>query len=553
MRDFIVMISLSVLFLTTACGLTGVEDITPTVEPIVIVVTATDPPTAVPTATPQPTRNQPTPTELLPPSITPTSTGATNGIIIPDEEGVEIQDRPGVNGTAIRIVDGQAPVTLVGRTEDLVWVQINLIDGVSGWILTTKVRTDLPIPSLNITGVPDNPPDALLLATQIPEANVRENGTGLRFRDAPGLETEVLSNLEEFTPLRVMGRTSDNEWLQVQLEDNRIGWVAANFVDVNMDLNSVPVTGQVLIAAPTPPSVADSGGFGGGQFGGDSDISSVGAAPSSNAGAGGQGEDFDSFYATFDPSTVIYNITPNAVRIFQTGQQLGRRANVFTKVGDNLTTNEAFFYPIGEGQQNLGQFGGLQRAIDFFSTEDVGIGNSFSNVSLSAHNGWTSSHAVDVAMANRDFCQPGELPFICEYRVVQPAFALIMLGANDVPQVPVEQTEANLRIVITETIGMGIVPIVVTMPPRTDQDIRPYNTVIVDLGLEYDIPIWHYSFALNDVPNQGISGSGPTTPPDGPSAAANFTGDNLQYGYTIKNLTGLMLLDALLNEVVNRA
>jgi hypothetical protein len=71
------------------------------------------------------------------------------------------------------------------------------------------------------------------------------------------------------------------------------------------------------------------------------------------------------------------------------------------------------------------------------------------------------------------------------------------------------------------------------------------NGIIVRLAREYDVPLWDYWSALQALPNDGLSGDG--VHPSYPSiaGAANFTPDNLQYGYTVRNLLALQALDAV--------
>ena len=57
------------------------------------------------------------------------------------------------------------------------------------------------------------------------------------------------------------------------------------------------------------------------------------------------------------------------------------------------------------------------------------------------------------------------------------------------------------------------------------------------------------------LPNNGLEADGvhPSYPPDTIGqweAAANFVGENLQYGYNMRNLSALQVLDALWRQVI---
>jgi hypothetical protein len=47
-----------------------------------------------------------------------------------------------------------------------------------------------------------------------------------------------------------VGRTADKAWLQVVTADNQRGWVMAQFVDVFINLDTLPVTGTAVDATP---------------------------------------------------------------------------------------------------------------------------------------------------------------------------------------------------------------------------------------------------------------------------------------------------------------
>ena len=57
---------------------------------------------------------------------------------------------------------------------------------------------------------------------------------------------------------------------------------------------------------------------------------------------------------------------------------------------------------------------------------------------------------------------------------------------------------------------------------------------------------------METIPNQGLSSDGlhPSLPPDG--APGRFSTDNLQYGYTVRNLTALQTLDVIWRLVLSQ-
>jgi hypothetical protein len=246
----------------------------------------------------------------------------------------------------------------------------------------------------------------------------------------------------------------------------------------------------------------------------------------------------------------IYNVTDNVRAIYARGRVFGNYPNVFSKIGDSITVNRSFLAPIGLADYNLREYGYLQPAVDFFSSTNARVNNSFANISLSATVGWPSAGVLDADLNDPAWCQAGESPLECEYRNVFPSYALVMLGTNDVPTRSLEEYEANMRLVIEITLDRAVVPILSTIPPmpgygqvRADK-IAAINAIVIALAGEYDVPYMDYWAALQGLPDQGMGPDGihPSLPP---GKATDFTAANLQYGMTVRNLICLHAVDAV--------
>ncbi len=246
----------------------------------------------------------------------------------------------------------------------------------------------------------------------------------------------------------------------------------------------------------------------------------------------------------------IYNVTDHVRVIYERGRVFGNYPNVFSKIGDSITVNRSFLAPIGLADYNLREYAYLQPVVDFFSSSNARVNNSFANISLSATVGWPSAGVLDADLNDPAWCRPGESPLVCEYRNVYPSYALIMLGTNDVPNRSLEEYEANMRLVIEITLDRAVVPILSTIPPmpgygqtRADK-IAALNAIVIALADEYDVPYMDYWAALQDLPDQGMGPDGihPSLPP---GKATDFTAANLRYGMTVRNLICLHAVDAV--------
>ncbi|GEM_PF-1068230 len=345
--------------------------------------------------------------------------------------------------------------------------------------------------------------------TSVPAALVCSTCGNLRLRSSPGTAGGVVTLLPANTPLSVIGRTADSAWVQVVLADGTSGWVAAQYLTLNISLSVVSVTGT---AQDAPTAVA----------------------------AG---------YA------VVSGVSSNARRIFLDGLAKGNLAHAFTRVGDSISAAPQFLTQIGSGTYQLGEYGYLGTAISFFSGPNGRGANPFAASSMAARNGWSTESVLNPAHADPGICRAGETPLACEYRVTRPAVALIMFGTNDSGGMPTATFQANLQTIVQTSITMGVIPVLSTIPPKrynpaTDGRVAEFNQVIIATARAYDVPLWDYYAAMIALPDGGLAADGvhPSTPPSGVTTI--FDAANLRYGYTVRNLTALQVLYTLWQQIL---
>jgi lysophospholipase L1-like esterase len=378
----------------------------------------------------------------------------------------------------------------------------------------------------------------LLILIPLPYSNAHglfQNTDGLettltkraKLRVGPDTKWAILGYVEAGETVRLDGRAPFTSiWVRATTADGHLGWIFGELVAATPDqLNALPVVWDgtpvtAPTAVPPPPAPPDAG-----------------AAPS------------------YD---VVSGITSHARDIYLHGQQLGNRANVFAKVGDSITASLYFLYPIGWGTYNLRGYSNLQAVVNFFASADARDGNnSFSNPSLAAYSGITTAGILDPNSAWKQVCQGGESPLECEYRVIKPSVALIMLGTNDVPSVSLDTYRSNLGSIVQISVDRGIIPVLSLIPVRQgyEDKIPAYNQAIADTAAAYDIPLWNFGGALGGLANNGLGdGIHPSVPPghgtEDYSATADFSDENLRYGYTVRNLTALEVLDVIWRQVM---
>ena len=256
------------------------------------------------------------------------------------------------------------------------------------------------------------------------------------------------------------------------------------------------------------------------------------------------------------PYPYITGVGPRVREIFETGQQLGNRPNVFSKVGDSITYTGAYLTPFGRGNYNLNNYAYLQPIIDYYATETARTANSFQNDSLAAYNGWRASTVLNPDKAAPTYCQPGETPLVCEYRLTRPAIALIMLGTNDVIPTTPGEFDQQMRMIVAISIEKGVIPVLSTIPEYKQvamhQEVAQLNDIIASIARDYQIPLWDYHLIIGGLPNNGIGEDG-VHPSVNYSHPAEFTTDYLGLGMTVRNLSALQVLDAIYWAIIQPA
>lgn len=447
----------------------------------------------------------------------------SNARVIRMWEKLNMRTQPSRDAIVVAELPGLTPLIVTGRSADNAWTYAQTVEGATGWVAAGYVEMlsadfyALPvIDGLASAASPDAADAPSPPAESPPEngMNGRVNSALLNLRAAPSTGAGLLARLPQNTELNIIGRSTDSAWYFVRLVTGGDGWVFARYVSTALDIAALPVAEAI----PNPAIAASADNL--------------------------------------PPAPTFFTLGATAWQTFANGQELGNRRDVFSKVGDSITFSELMYRPLGFGVYDLGGFGYLQGTLDFFSRTIARDNNSFANSSLAAFNGWTTDHVLNSANADPQFCQPGESPLACEYRNTRPAVALIMLGTNDVVQLSPEHYAANLRTILQITMDSGVIPVLSTIPPRRDSESKTalFNALIVQVAAEMGASLWDYGAVMQALPDYGLSADGvhPSAPPGGFGYAANFSEDGLKYGYVLRNLTALQVLDTLRQQVLGR-
>jgi uncharacterized protein YgiM (DUF1202 family) len=254
-----------------------------------------------PTATPAP----PTPVEAEPSAETSTEPGAEEGglptvtpggpadaetvteptvpsasgsvtITIDAVNGLNVRTAPELNADVVTLLADKSSVPAIGRYATNEWILVDLGNGATGWVFTelvnvagdlaalpaitlsdlgpatpTPTETATPEPTPINTPVAPPEPFSSELPSGVPGAIVF-SAAGVNAREVPRADAGVLTILPENAALPVVGRTSDGQWLQVELPDGSTAWIFRATIIPRGDINSVAVNdAAVQSASPT--------------------------------------------------------------------------------------------------------------------------------------------------------------------------------------------------------------------------------------------------------------------------------------------------------------
>lgn len=245
------------------------------------------------------------------------------------------------------------------------------------------------------------------------------------------------------------------------------------------------------------------------------------------------------------------------------GARAGNRPGVFAKIGDSITASPSYLQALACRAPRLGDWNELRGTLEFFGATPVAPGseeapcavsNSYSRLGIAAVGGW---RAADALSPRESFPECQGLPAVsCELRLLRPSVALIMFGTNDLEDVGAVEFRRDLARVARLVSSAGTIPVISTIPPRRQRPfsrrVARFNAEIAALAENRALPLWNFWRQLTEpgVPGEGLSGDG--VHPSAvcpPCTAIDFRPTGLRYGYALRNLGALRVLDRLRRQV----
>ncbi len=256
-------------------------------------------------------------------------------------------------------------------------------------------------------------------------------------------------------------------------------------------------------------------------------------------------------------------VTSHLEKVVDRGGRLGNQPGVFAKIGDSITASPSFLQALACRSPRLGTWSELRGTLEFFGETPVPPGseeaqcevsNSFSRLGIAAVGGW---RAADALLPRESFPECQGLPAVsCELRLLRPSVALIMFGTNDLEDFTAVEFRRYLARVAQLVSSAGTIPVISTIPPRAQPRFSPrvarFNAEIVALAENRALPLWNFWRQMTEpvVPSQGLSRDG--VHPSAlcpPCTAVDFRPVGLRYGYALRNLGALRVLDRLRRQI----
>jgi hypothetical protein len=360
----------------------------------------------------------------------------------------------------------------------------------------------------------------------------------LNMRTGPGTGYDTITTLQAHTGLMLEARNADTSWVLAHTQDGASrGWLATLYLafGANAQPWNLPLSDEILPAPTLTTPGTES----------DSETDTDADAENNAAAAPVLASHTLNMAAVSAIDLHAYPVLPEnlgrARSIFLAGQARGNNRNVVAKMGDCGSDHPDFLTAFTRPSRVMGAYNYLEGAIAYY-------GESLAYNSQAAHTGMNSSAVLETMWADPSVCLAGETPLTCELRLHRPSVAVIMFGTTDVQLLTPDQYNNNLRNIVETTIRAGVIPLLSTFPPHTafpTQSIL-YNQIVIQVALDYNIPLLNFWLALEPLPNHGMAADGNHLAEPYYGGPGWMVPQNLENsGLAMHNLVTLQALDIL--------
>lgn len=230
-------------------------------------------------------------------------------------------------------------------------------------------------------------------------------------------------------------------------------------------------------------------------------------------------------------------ILPTAVRnniraIYAAGQNLGRRPQAFSKLGDSGAATADFLMRFDQRTFDLGDYAYLQPTIDYYKGSWVHFGAAL-------HVGLHATAVFLPDLVTEELCLPTEHMLACEFRLHNPSILLIALGTNDES----DQFDDRLEKIVAYASENGVIPVLITKADRHEGEDNRNNNDLRRIAAQYNVPLLDFDQLAATLPNRGLGADNVHLTHYAPFEYTSP--EAFQYGYSVFNLATIMMLDEI--------
>lgn len=190
---------------------------------------------------------------------------------------------------------------------------------------------------------------------------------------------------------------------------------------------------------------------------------------------------------------VIPQVPASVRQIYRQGLAMGNDPYAFSILGDCQSLPETFLGVYDTDPALVASLPpDLQAVVAYFA-------GSFNRPSPTVKGGTTAGAILWAAWHENAYtCTPNESPLECELRLHKPSIVIINLGTHYETR-----NIIYLRKILDQLIARGVVPILSTKADNRELDER-LNLEMALLAVEYNLPLWNFYAAVDDLPNNGV-------------------------------------------------
>ena len=236
---------------------------------------------------------------------------------------------------------------------------------------------------------------------------------------------------------------------------------------------------------------------------------------------------------TKDTFIILPTAVQNHIReIYAAGQEMGRRPQVFSKLGDSGAATPDFLMRFDQRTFDLGDYAYLQPTIDYYK-------GSFVHFGAALHIGLHATAVFLTDLVTEELCNDFEDMLSSEFRLSNPSILLIALGTNDES----DEFDDRMEKIVAFTIDHGVIPVLITKADRHEGADNRNNNDVRRIAAKYNVPLLDFDLLAETLPNRGLTTDNTHLTHYGPFEYTSP--EAFERGYSVYNLATIMMLDEI--------